>query len=114
MYSEITFETVPLTLFAAVVGSAGLPIMCILFGDVLQAFVDYDTFGSCNLTSASASDTSGSLFSAEEVPFSPQASVNRFGWGMCVIGFATWLGNNLFQINWEILQEILKKNKVII
>ncbi len=73
-------------------GSAGLPLMCILFGEVLQAFVDFDTFGTCdlNLTSGLA----GNLTSGQEaeVPFSPQAAVNRFGWGMCVIGFATWLG----------------------
>jgi hypothetical protein len=61
--------------------------MCILFGDVLQAFVDYDTFGTCNATT-------GGLEAVGEIPFSPQAAVNRFGWGMCVIGFATWLGEN--------------------
>jgi hypothetical protein len=74
--------------------------MCILFGEVLQAFVDFDTFGTCdlNLTSGHASNLTSGLASnltsgqEAEVPFSPQAAVNRTGWGMCVIGFATWLG----------------------
>ena len=85
--------------FSAIVGSAGLPLMCILFGEVLQAFVDFDTYGKCSITSSdpgnitsglSSNVTSGSV--EQEVRDNLQTAVNRFGWGMCAIGFASWLG----------------------
>ena len=73
--------------------------MCILFGEVLQAFVDFDTYGKCSITSSdpgnitsglSSNVTSGSV--EQEVRDNLQTAVNQFGWGMCVIGFVSWLG----------------------
>ena len=75
-----------------------MPVMCILLGEVLQAFINFDTLGTCNITSGpgnitsglSSNVTSGSV--EQEVRDNLQTAVNRFGWGMCVIGFVSWLG----------------------
>jgi hypothetical protein len=64
--------------------------MGILMGEVIQAFVDFDTYGTaCNHTSLLATNVT-SL--DEEVRENLRTAVNRYGWGMGAIGFASWLG----------------------
>jgi hypothetical protein len=59
--------------------------MMILFGDTLEAFVQFELFtnGSCNSTDP-------------HQPFSPLPVLERYGWSMGLAGAVVWLDAYIF------------------
>jgi len=95
----------------AVLGGAALPVMTIIFGDTLQAFVDYATFTEC--TGNGVVDET----------YSPLPVLERFAWQMCGIGLGIWLdayifiscfntaaSRQVFKIRTEFLRAVLRQD----
>merc|ERR1711892_975761 len=102
-------------------GSA-MPILCILFGDTLQAFVDDTTVKAINQT---LQENGLSLNSSDTVnlPEPMMVVISRFGWGMIVLAFAIWLlswvhvtclnwaaARQVFRVRGEFLRAILRQD----
>jgi hypothetical protein len=67
------------------VGGGVLPVMMIMFGNTLEAFVRFELFtnGSCTNTDL-------------DQPFSPMPALETYGWSMCVAGVVVWVDAYIF------------------
>merc|ERR1719483_1975780 len=99
-------------------GSA-MPILCILFGDTLQSFVDDETIKALNQTL----EAGGLTLNATNLPEPMMVVIGRFGWGMIVLATGVWLlswvfvtclnlaaARQVFRVRGEFLRAILRQD----